>query len=75
MSEQDAKFEERLKDGHVSSRGWTVNGVPFGYWEWFRPDGTRLRSGHYANGEKVGEWITFNEKGEVETVTKLKPAG
>lgn len=61
------------KDGSVWARGQTANGVPTGYWEWFRIDGTKLRSGHFENGEQIGEWTTFNKQGQVYKVTKLKP--
>jgi hypothetical protein len=44
-----------------------------GYWEWFRKDGTRMRSGHFEDGEQIGEWTTYDTKGEVYKVTKMKP--
>jgi hypothetical protein len=40
------------------SKGRMVDGQPDGYWEWYRIDGTLKRSGHFALGEAVGEWIT-----------------
>jgi hypothetical protein len=51
------------------SRGKVVKGQPDGYWEWYRPDGTLKRSGHFKLGEAVGEWTTYNDKGEVYKVT------
>ena len=51
------------------SKGKIVNGQPDGYWEWYRPDGTRKRSGHFKLGEAVGEWTTYNDKGEAHKVT------
>jgi hypothetical protein len=38
------------KDGSVWARGQTVDGVATGYWEWFRKDGVRMRSGHFEAG-------------------------
>lgn len=61
------------KDGTVWAKGQTVNGVPEGYWEWFRVDGTKLRSGHFENGEQIGEWITYDKKGEKYKATDMKP--
>ena len=29
-----------------------------GYWEWFRKDGIKMRSGYFEEGEQVGEWTT-----------------
>jgi antitoxin component YwqK of YwqJK toxin-antitoxin module len=51
------------------SKGKIVDGQPNGYWEWYRPDGTLKRSGHFKNGESVGEWTTYDQKGEVYKVT------
>jgi len=44
-----------------------------GYWEWFRKDGTKLRSGHFENGEQTGEWTTYDKNGKVYKVTTKKP--
>jgi antitoxin component YwqK of YwqJK toxin-antitoxin module len=43
-----------------------------GYWEWFRKDGTKMRSGYFENGKQVGEWTTYYAKGTVVKVTKMK---
>ena len=49
-----------------------LDGVACGYWEWFRKDGTKMRSGHFENGEQVGEWTTYDKNGEVYKVTTMK---
>lgn len=52
------------KDGSIKARGQTEDdGTLAGYWEWYRKDGTRLRSGHFQNGEQTGEWITYDSEG------------
>ncbi len=51
------------------AKGKVVEGQPDGYWEWYRPDGTLKRSGYFKKGEVVGEWITYDQKGEVYKVT------
>jgi hypothetical protein len=28
-----------------------IDGVPTGYWEWFRKDGTIMRSGYFKDGK------------------------
>lgn len=58
----------------VSARGRMVDGNPEGYWEWFRVDGTLKRSGHFENGEPVGEWVTYDLLGKPYKVTR-KPGG
>lgn len=56
-------------------RPWpNVHGVPVGYWEWFCQDGTRLRSGHFdETGQPVGEWVTYDQRGRVYKVTRIRP--
>ena len=65
-------FEKLHRDGSLWARGQTLDGVFTGYWEWFRKDGTRLRSGHFDNGEQVGEWTTYDAKGEPYKVTRMR---
>lgn len=59
------------KDGSVWAKGDMVDGVMDGYWEWFRKDGTKLRSGYFQKSKQVGEWITYDKKGEVYKITSL----
>ncbi len=61
------------KDGSVWAKGQTSDGIPAGYWEWFRLDGTIMRSGYFDKGEQTGEWTTYDKKGQVYKVTKMKP--
>ncbi|HSE27895.1 MAG TPA: hypothetical protein VLA95_06660 [Gemmatimonadales bacterium] len=63
----------RHKDGSVWAKGPTLDGVPTGYWEWFRKDGVRMRSGWFEDGEQVGEWTTYDRTGAVYKVTTMKP--
>ena len=51
------------------SKGKVVDGQPDGYWEWYRPDGTLKRSGHFRLGEAVGEWTTYDDSGKIYKVT------
>jgi antitoxin component YwqK of YwqJK toxin-antitoxin module len=64
---------EYHKDGSIRAKGQMADGVLTGYWEWFRKDGTKLRSGYFENGEQVGEWTTYDSQGQVYKVTKIKP--
>lgn len=52
------------------SKGKVLNGKPEGYWEWYRPDGTKKRSGFFNDGEAVGEWVTYNNSGKIHKVTQ-----
>ncbi len=49
----------------IWSRGAMKDGSPDGYWEWYRLDGSKKRSGFFEKGEPVGEWITYDNNGEV----------
>ena len=66
------KDTEYHKDGSVRAMGPMVDGVPVGYWEWFRLDGTKMRSGHFEKGEQTGEWTTYDKKGQIYKVTQMK---
>ena len=60
------------KDGSVWAKGRMDGKVPTGYWEWFRKDGTRMGSGTFENGKKIGEWTRYDKKGKVEKVTTFE---
>lgn len=64
---------EYHKDGSIWAKGQVRGEDPIGYWEWFRKDGTKLRSGYFERGEQVGERTTYHKKGQVYKVTKMKP--
>ena len=59
--------------GQVGNPWLMLDGVMTGYWEWFRKDGSIMRSGHFENGEQVGEWTTYDRVGKAVKVTKMKP--
>ena len=43
------------KDGSIWAKGKKSGDVMTGYWEWFRKDGTKMRSGHFDHtGGLVG---------------------
>jgi antitoxin component YwqK of YwqJK toxin-antitoxin module len=63
---------EYHRNGSVWAKGQMLDGVATGYWEWFRKDGTRMRSGTVENGEQVGEWTTHDRAGKVYKVTRMK---
>ncbi|HSX44963.1 MAG TPA: hypothetical protein VLF39_02525 [Candidatus Saccharimonadales bacterium] len=68
MSKQHTVYH---KDGSVWAKGKIVDGLPNGYWEWFRKDGTKMRSGYFKNNKQVGDWITYDKKGEVYKITSM----
>ncbi len=63
------------KDGSIWAKGYMVNRVCDGYWEWFRKDGSKMRSGYFERGEQVGQWTTYDKIGKIVKVTKLTDKG
>jgi antitoxin component YwqK of YwqJK toxin-antitoxin module len=66
------QYVQYHKDDSLWARGQTIDGVPTGYWEWFRRNGTKLRSGSFEKGEQTGEWTTYDQDGKVHNVTVIK---
>lgn len=66
------KYVKYHKDGSIWAKGQTIDDVPTGYWEWFRKDGTKMRSGSFKNGTQAGQWTTYDRNGQVYKVTKMK---
>ncbi|HEY7833544.1 MAG TPA: hypothetical protein VIG30_08255 [Ktedonobacterales bacterium] len=75
MAAQREEHIEYYKDGSVKGRGLLVDGQMEGYWEWFRKDGSKMRSGHFAADEQVGEWITYDRQSQVYKVTQMSKTG
>lgn len=79
MAKAETKLREHIhyhRNGTVWARGqMSADDVMAGYWEWFRKDGTRMRSGCFEYGEQVGEWTTYDRTGKVVKVTKMKGKG
>ena len=65
-------FTQYHKDGSIWAKGKVVGKTPVGYWEFFRKDGTKMRSGSYRDGIQVGEWTTYDKTGAAYKVTDLK---
>jgi antitoxin component YwqK of YwqJK toxin-antitoxin module len=66
---------EYHRDGSVWAKGRMLKDLQTGYWEWFRKDGTKMRTGYFEAGRQVGEWTTFDKNGRIVKVTAMKPAG
>lgn len=73
MTKNSVIHIEYHKDGSVRAQGQKCEGVLAGYWEWFRKDGSKLRSGYFENGQQVGEWITYDQEGSPYKVTQMTP--
>ena len=67
----DGQHVERHRDGSIRARGPVLDGQPHGYWEWFRLDGTMLRSGSFDRGRQTGGWITYDRSGAPSKTTTM----
>jgi antitoxin component YwqK of YwqJK toxin-antitoxin module len=67
-----AEYVKYHNDGTIWAKGTMVDDQQDGYWEWFRKTGVIMRSGYFDKGKQVGEWTTYDAKGKVYKVTKMK---
>ena len=65
------KHTQYHKDGTIWATGDMQDGQCNGYWEWYRKDGIKMRSGYFDKGKQVGERTTYDKKGEVFKVTSM----
>lgn len=71
-TDKEEPFTQHHKDGSLWAKGQVIGNVPTGYWEWFRKNGTRMRSGYFRDGIPVGEWTTYDAGGAPYKVTDKK---
>ena len=56
------EFMEFYDNGYLKAKGRYREGEMHGNWEFFRRDGSIMRSGKLSHGEPVGEWTTYVRK-------------
>ena len=52
-------------NGRLKMRGFHLGGDMHGDWEWYRTDGTLMRTGSFDRGRQVGVWQTFDRSGRL----------
>jgi hypothetical protein len=65
---------DRFANGSVRASGFELDGELHGHWEWFRLDGSLLRSGEFDLGHQVGMWRTWDRAGHIVTETSFGSA-
>lgn len=60
MSKEISPFYE---NGLPRFKGDYLEGEMHGHWEFFRKDGSLMRSGEFDAGKQVGTWKTFDRSG------------
>jgi len=56
---------ERYPDGTLKLSGFHLDGEMHGAWEFYRLDGSLMRSGSFDRGRQVGPWRTFDRAGRL----------
>jgi antitoxin component YwqK of YwqJK toxin-antitoxin module len=56
---------EHYNNGNVKLRGAHLDGEMHGPWEFFRTDGSIMRTGVLDHGTQVGVWKTYDRNGGV----------
>ena len=46
-------------------KGDYLDGKMHGFWEFFRKDGSLMRSGHFDRDKQIGVWKTFARDGSL----------
>lgn len=60
-------------NGRPKHRGFTLDGQMHGAWEFYRRDGSLMRSGSFDRGQQTGIWRTFHRSGAVVRETVFPP--
>jgi antitoxin component YwqK of YwqJK toxin-antitoxin module len=60
---------ETFDNGNVKLRGSHLDGEMHGAWEFFRRDGSLMRSGSFDRGRQIGVWRTYDRSGAVVKAT------
>ena len=61
---KSGEYLEFYDNGRLKAVGKYKSGKLHGNWQWYRKDGTKLRSGQFKLGEQVGTWITYDQAGK-----------
>jgi antitoxin component YwqK of YwqJK toxin-antitoxin module len=51
------------QNGNPRYKGKFKGSKMHGYWEFFRKDGTLMRSGSFDSGKQIGFWTTYDQSG------------
>lgn len=65
MTKKAVPDDADYDNGNAKHRGFSLDGEMHGKWEFYRRDGSLMRSGEFERGRQVGTWRTFDRSGEV----------
>ena len=61
----------RYASGPIQSTGFMLDGEMHGEWQFFRKDGSVMRTGEFDRGRQTGTWRTFDRSGRLVSETDL----
>ena len=56
---------EHYANGKLKLKGFRLGSELHGEWQWYRTDGSLMRSGAFDRGKQVGVWKTFDRAGRM----------
>ena len=65
MHAEPEPHAEHYGNGNLKLRGFHLDGAMHGAWEFFRTDGSLMRSGSFDRGRQIGTWRTFDRAGTI----------
>jgi antitoxin component YwqK of YwqJK toxin-antitoxin module len=68
MNERSPLYDNGLPRFKGEYRGEEMHG----YWEFYRKDGTLMRSGSFDRGTQIGVWTTYDQQGHPYKETTFK---
>jgi antitoxin component YwqK of YwqJK toxin-antitoxin module len=63
---------EHYGNGKVKLKGAHLDSEMHGAWEFYRLDGSLMRSGEFDRGKQIGTWRTYDRAGKVVKETRFK---
>lgn len=67
----NGEFLEFYDNGRLKSKGRMRGEAMVGSWEWFRRDGSKLRSGSFKEGSRTGAWVTYDRDSQPVRTTEF----
>jgi uncharacterized protein YdhG (YjbR/CyaY superfamily) len=61
---KSGQYLELYGNGVPKARGTYRQGAMQGAWQFYRRDGSLMRSGSFADGKQSGTWVTYDSSGE-----------
>lgn len=71
MTDSAKEYIHRHRNGSLWAKGTMAGKKKEGYWEWFRKDGSKMRSGFFKKDKQIGNWTTYDKQGNTVKITNF----